>query len=66
VRWAAENRREELVELKGEGLITKDNVGKWMTLMREWQEESEKEVEKLDLLNVPPDSKIDANSTTQR
>ncbi len=72
--WAGKNRGEELGELQGEGLITKDNVGRWLALMRAWregmekeeQEESEKEVEKLDLLNVPPDSKIDANSTTQR
>lgn len=66
VGWAGENQREELAELQGEGLMTKDNVGRWLALMRAWQEESKKEVEKLDLLNVPPDSKIDANSTTQR
>jgi hypothetical protein len=73
--WAAENRKEELTELQDKGLMTKDNVGEWLALMRAWreemdkdeqQEESEKEVEKLDLLNVPPDSKIDSNSTTQR
>lgn len=73
--WAGNNRGEEFGELQGEGLITKDNVGRWLALMRAWregmekeeqQEESEKEVEKLDLFNVPPDSKIDANSTTQR
>ena len=66
VGWAGENRGEELAELQGEGLMTKDNVGRWLALMRAWREGSEKEVEKLDLLNVPPDSKIDANSTTQR
>jgi hypothetical protein len=42
-RWAIENRREEYDELRGTGLITKDNVGKWLALMREWREESEKE-----------------------
>jgi len=66
VGWAGENQREELAELQGEGLMTKNNVGRWLALMRAWQEESKKEVEKPDLLNVPPDSKIDANSTTQR
>lgn len=45
-RWAAENRREEFEELKSAAVITKDNVGKWLALMREWREESEKEKEK--------------------
>lgn len=74
-RWAAENRKEEFEELKRERIVTKDIILKWLVLMRQWredidkgeqQEESKKEVEKLDLLNVPPDSKIDSNSTTQR
>jgi len=66
IGWAAKNRGEELTKLYGEGLKTKDNIGRWLALMRAWREASEKEVENLDLLNVPPDSKIDANSTTQR
>ncbi|MDH4241209.1 MAG: hypothetical protein OEW48_16750 [Phycisphaerae bacterium] len=45
-RWAAENRKEELDELRSASVITKDNVGKWMELMRQWREESEKEKEK--------------------
>ena len=45
-RWAAENRREEFDELRSAAVITKDNVGKWLTLMRQWREESEKEKEK--------------------
>jgi DNA-directed RNA polymerase subunit F len=74
-KWAAENRREEVDELKSVRIVDKDIFVKWLALMRAWreemdkeeqQEESEKEVEKLDLLNVPPDSKIDSNSTTQR
>ena len=74
-RWAAENRSEEVDELKSARVVNKDSVGKWLALMREWreemdkgeqQEESEKEVEKLDIMSVPPDSKIDSNSTQQR
>jgi hypothetical protein len=73
--WAAENRKEEVDELKSVRIVNKDIFAKWLALMQAWreemdkeeqQEESEKEVEKLDLLNVPPDSKIDSNSTTQR
>jgi hypothetical protein len=61
--WAAENRKEEVAELKSVRIVNKDIFAKWLALMREWreemdkeeqQEESEKEVEKLDLLNVPP------------
>jgi hypothetical protein len=75
MKWAAENRREEVAELKSVRIVDKDIFVKWLALMRAWreemdkeeqQEESEKEVEKPDLLNVPPDSKIDSNSTTQR
>lgn len=42
-RWASENRSQELAELKGESVITKENIGKWLTLMREWREAMEKE-----------------------
>jgi hypothetical protein len=45
-RWAAENRKEEFDELRSAAVITKDNIGKWLALMREWREESEKEKEK--------------------
>lgn len=74
-KWAAENRKEEFKDLRSARVVTKDSVGKWLELMRQWreemdkeeqQEESEKEVEKLDFLNVPPESKIDSNSITQR
>lgn len=41
--WAAKNRGEELGELQGEGLINKDNVGRWLALMRAWREEMDKE-----------------------
>jgi hypothetical protein len=44
--WASENRKEEFDELRSEAVITKDNVGKWLALMRQWREESEKEKEK--------------------
>ncbi len=44
-KWAAENRREEFDELRSAG-VTKDNVGKWLALMKQWLEESEKEKEK--------------------
>lgn len=48
--WAMENRRDKLVELRREGVISKDNVGEWLELLRAWregmeqkeQEESEK------------------------
>jgi hypothetical protein len=74
VGWAGENRGEELGELQGEGLMTKDNVGRWLALMRDWreemdkeekQEESEGDEKKLDILVGPPGGKIDANSTKQ-
>ncbi len=45
-RWAAENRKEEFDELRSAAVITKDNVGKWLALIRQWREESEKEKEK--------------------
>ena len=56
-RWTRKNRSEELDELRKESVITKDNVGKWLELMRAWrealkqeeQEESEKDVNKPDL-----------------
>jgi hypothetical protein len=32
--------------LRSAAVITKDNVGKWLSLMRQWREESEKEKEK--------------------
>jgi hypothetical protein len=46
-----ENRRDKLVELRREGVISKDNLGEWLDLLRAWregmeqkeQEESEKE-----------------------
>lgn len=72
-RWAVENCKEEFEKLRRERIVTKDVVLKWLVLMRQWreemdkgerQEEGEKEAEKLDLLNVPPDSNIDSNSTT--
>ena len=44
--WASENRKEEFDELKSAAVVTKDNVGKWLALMRQWREESEKEKEK--------------------
>lgn len=43
IGWAAENRGEELAELQGEGLKTKDNIGRWLALMRAWREASDKE-----------------------
>lgn len=73
-RWAAENRKEEYEELRSERVVNKDIFVKWLALMRQWreemdkeeqQEDSEKEVEKIDSPNVSPDSKIDSNSTTQ-
>jgi hypothetical protein len=74
-RWAAENCKEEYDKLRRERIVTKDIVLKWLVLTRQWreemdkgrqQEESGKEVEKIDLPNVPPDSNIDSNSTIQR
>ena len=74
VGWAGENRGEEHSELQGEGLMTKDNVGRWLALMRAWREEMDKEEQqeedegdqkKLDILVGPPGGKTDANSTTQ-
>lgn len=73
--WAAKNRGEELGELQREGLISKDNVGRWLALMRAWREEMDKEEQqegsegdekKLDILVGPPGVKTDANSTIQR
>ncbi|MHC4097862.1 MAG: hypothetical protein ACYSU3_17605 [Planctomycetota bacterium] len=45
-RWASENRNDEFEELRSAAVITKDNVGKWLTLIHQWREESEKEKEK--------------------
>jgi hypothetical protein len=42
-RWAAEKHQEELVELRREGAVNKDNVDRWLTLMREWREDTKKE-----------------------
>ncbi|MHC4692649.1 MAG: nuclear transport factor 2 family protein [Planctomycetota bacterium] len=73
-KWAVENRKEEYEELRKERVVDKDIFVKWLALMRQWreamdkeeqQEESEKEVEKIVSPNVPPDSIIDSNSTTQ-
>lgn len=74
-RWAAENRKEEYEKLKRERIVNKDIILKWLVLTRQWreemdkeeqQEEGGKEVEKIDLPNVPPDSNIDSNSTIQK
>ena len=37
--WAFENRKEEMAVLRRQSVITKDNIGKWLDLMREWREE---------------------------
>lgn len=63
--WAVKNRKKELAVLRRQNIISKDNVGKWLDLLRAWREEGEKEVEKPDL-NLPPEVKPDANSTIQR
>lgn len=64
--WAAENRKEEMAVLRRQGFITKDNIGKWLDLMREWREEVGKDVEKPDSLNLPPEIITDANLTIRR
>jgi hypothetical protein len=44
-KWAAEKRQEELVALRREGPVNKGNVDKWLSLMREWREDTKKEEE---------------------
>lgn len=39
-RWAADNQAQKWIELDAEG-ITKENVDKWLALVREWREEKE-------------------------
>ncbi len=41
-KWVSETMPQESAELKVEG-ITKNNVNKWLALMRQWREENEKE-----------------------
>ena len=74
-KWADENREEEVKELRRARFVDKDIFVKWLALMRQWredidkeerEEEGEKEVEKIDLPNVPPDSNIDSNLTTPK
>jgi hypothetical protein len=36
-KWASEKQAQEWAKLKSEG-ITKENVGKWLTLVRQWRE----------------------------
>jgi len=54
--WAMKNRPEEMKVLRRQVVITKDNVGSWLDLLRAWREEGQKEVEKPDL-NLPPELK---------
>ncbi len=55
------NHTEEMRVLRRQNIISKDNVGRWLVLLRAWREEGEKEVEKPEL-NLPPEIKVDANS----
>jgi ketosteroid isomerase-like protein len=36
-KWASENRGQEWAKLKSEG-ITKENVGEWLAMIRQWKE----------------------------
>lgn len=40
--WAFEKRKEEMAVLRRQSVITKDNIGKWLDLMRDWREEMAK------------------------
>ena len=40
--WAFEHRKEEMAVLRRQSVITKDNIGKWLDLMRTWREEMAK------------------------
>ncbi|MHC4643204.1 MAG: hypothetical protein ACYS32_16290 [Planctomycetota bacterium] len=64
--WAVNNRKEEFKVLRRQNVISKNNVGKWLDLLRAWREELEKKAEKPDSLNLPPEIIIDANLTMQR
>ena len=42
-KWGSEKRSQELAELAPEGKLTKENVSRLLTLVREWREETEEE-----------------------
>jgi len=60
-QWAVKNRAEEFKVLRRQSVITKNNVSKWLDLLRAWREDGGKEAEKPDL-NLPPEIKMDVNS----
>jgi len=64
--WAVNNRKEEFKVLRRQNVISQNNVGKWLDLLRAWREEVEKKAEKPDSLNLPPEIKIDPNMAIQR
>ena len=42
-RWASKKRSQELAELRGPGMLVKENVGLLLRLLREWREDGQEE-----------------------
>lgn len=47
--WVVKNRTDEFKALRRQNIISKDNVGKWLDLMRAWREEGGNEVKRPNL-----------------
>ena len=50
--WVVKNRTDEFKALRRQNIISKDNVGKWLDLMRAWREEGGNEAKRPNL-NLP-------------